>query len=79
MKKLKEKWGINSNYQLLIIFFVFSVTGSLALLIATPLLNICGINKEILSSWIFWPIRILIIFSYLPNPYSNNWQYIWSV
>lgn len=62
MKRLKEKWGINSNFQLLIIFFVFSVTGSLALWVAKPLLNILGIERELLSPWIFWPIRILIIF-----------------
>ena len=62
MKRLKEKCGINSNFQLLIIFFVFSVTGSLALWVAKPLLNILGIERELLSPWIFWPIRIFIIF-----------------
>ena len=62
MKKLKEKWGIASNFQLLIIFLVFSVTGSLSLWIAKPLLDFIGLDKETLSPWIFWPIRILIIF-----------------
>ena len=62
MKRLKEKWGITSNFQLLIIFFVFSVTGSLSLWIATPLLDFIGLDKATLSPWIFWPIRILIIF-----------------
>ena len=62
MKKLKKKWGINSNLQLLIIFFIFSVTGSLALWLAKPLLNILGVKKDLLSPWIFWPLRILIIF-----------------
>ena len=62
MKRLKEKWGINSNLQLLIIFFVFSITGSLALLIAKPILSLLGLERETLSPWIFWPIRILIIF-----------------
>tara|TARA_B100001250_G_C19700752_1_gene744644 strand:- start:502 stop:810 length:309 start_codon:yes stop_codon:yes gene_type:complete len=62
MKRLKEKWGINSNLQLLIIFFVFSITGSLALWIAKPLLSTLGMERESLSPWIFWPVRILIIF-----------------
>ena len=62
MKGLKEKWGINSNFQLLIIFFVFSVTGSLALWVAKPLLSVLGVEKDSLSPWIFWPVRILIIF-----------------
>lgn len=62
MKRLKEKWGINSNLQLLIIFFVFSITGSLALWVAKPLLSTLGMERESLSPWIFWPVRILIIF-----------------
>lgn len=62
MKRLKEKWEITSNFQLLIIFFVFSVTGSVSLWIATPLLDCIGLDKTNLSPWIFWPIRILIIF-----------------
>ena len=62
MNKLKEKWGITSNFQIIIILFVFSVTGSLSLLVAKPLLDFIGLDKATLSPWIFWPIRILIIF-----------------
>ena len=62
MNKLKEKWGITSNFQLLIIFFVFSVTGSLALWVAKPILDFVGLDKSAVSPWIFWPIRISIIF-----------------
>ena len=62
MKKLKEKWGITSNFQLLIIFLVFSVTGSLALWVAKPILDFFGLDKSAVSPWIFWPIRISIIF-----------------
>ena len=62
MKRLKERWGVTSKFQLLIIFFIFSVTGSLALIVAKPLLSVLGIEKNLLSPWIFWPARILIIF-----------------
>ena len=62
MKKFKEKWGINSNFQLLIILFVFSITGSLALWAAKPILSLLSIERNLLSPWIFWPARILIIF-----------------
>ncbi|HIK63055.1 MAG TPA: diacylglyceryl transferase [Flavobacteriales bacterium] len=62
MKKLKEKWGITSNFQLIIIFFIFSVTGSLSLWVAKPLLDFIGLDKAALSPWVFWPIRISIIF-----------------
>jgi len=62
MKKLKEKWGITSSFQLIIILIVFSVTGSIAVWIAKPLLDFVGLDKTALSPWVFWPIRISIIF-----------------
>lgn len=62
MNKLKEKWGITSNYQIIIILLVFSITGSIAVWIAKPVLNLLGLDKEIVSPWLFWPIRIFIIF-----------------
>ena len=62
MNRLKEKWGITSNFQLIIILLVFSITGSIAVIVAKPALNLVGLDKEALSPWIFWPIRIFIIF-----------------
>ncbi len=62
MNRLKEKWGIRSNFQFFIILVVFSITGSVAVLIAKPLLNLVGLEKELFSPWVFWPIRIFIIF-----------------
>mgnify|MGYP001582075693 CR=1 FL=1 len=62
MRKLKEKWGITSSFQLIIILIVFSVTGSIAVWIAKPLLDFVGLDKTTLSPWVFWPIRISIIF-----------------
>ena len=62
MNKLKEKWGITSNFQIIIILVVFSITGSVAVWIAKPVLNLVGLDKEIVSPWLFWPIRIFIIF-----------------
>jgi manganese efflux pump family protein len=62
MKRFKEKWGITSNFQLVIIIIVFSVTGSVAVWVAKPVLDLVGLDKEALSPWVFWPIRIFIIF-----------------
>ena len=62
MKRFKEKWGITSNFQLVIIIIVFSITGSVAVLVAKPVLDLVGLDKEALSPWVFWPIRIFIIF-----------------
>ena len=62
MRKFKKKWGITSDFQLVIILIVFSVTGSIAVWIAKPLLDFVGLDKTTLSPWVFWPIRISIIF-----------------
>ena len=62
MKKLKEKWGITSNFQLIIILLVFSITGSVSVVIAKPSLSLIGLERTTIVPWIFWPVRILIIF-----------------
>ena len=62
MKKLKIKWKIKSNSQLLIIFIVFGITGSVSVWIAKPILNFIGIDHTSTSPLVYWLIRILIIF-----------------
>ncbi|MCF8714440.1 diacylglyceryl transferase [Joostella atrarenae] len=62
MKRLKEKWNIESNFQLGIIFTVFAVNGSLAVALVKPIMNFIGLNKELVSGFLFWPIRILLMF-----------------
>ena len=44
IKRLKKKWGINSNAQLVVIFIVFAITGSVSAKLATPLLNFLGVE-----------------------------------
>ena len=62
INKIKKKWGIKSNLQLLIIFLVFGITGSTAAWISNPILNFMGLKQATISAWIYWPIRIIIIF-----------------
>lgn len=62
MKRFKEKWNISSNYQLAIILIVFAITGSLSLYVSRPVLEALSINKEICSTWLYWPLRIIIVF-----------------
>ena len=62
MNRIKKKWGITSNYQIMVILLVFSITGSIAVVITNPVLKLIGLDKYLLSPWIFWPIRIFIIF-----------------
>lgn len=62
MEKLKQRWGIESNFQILIIFIVFAINGSLAVYLTNPITNLIGISKETTPLLLYWPIRILVIF-----------------
>ena len=54
MDKLKKRWGISSNFQILKIFIVFGITGSTAAWISEPLCNIFGITTDNLNIIIYW-------------------------
>ncbi len=58
MKQLKERWGIKSNKQFVIILIVFAVTGTLASKLGKPLTLLLGITEDF---WLFWLVRILIV------------------
>ncbi|WP_224482866.1 DUF6787 family protein [Robertkochia aurantiaca] len=62
MKKLKARWGVESNFQLVIIFIVFAITGSTAAKFATPVTELFGLHADSASPWVYWPVRILAIF-----------------
>lgn len=62
MEKLKKRWGIDSNWQVIVIIIVFSVTGYTSLLIAKPVLTMFGLSQETTNPWIYRPLRILMIF-----------------
>ena len=62
MDKLKERWGIESNFQIVIIFLVFAINGSLAVYLADPVTHFIGIAKETTNPIIYWPIRIIVVF-----------------
>jgi hypothetical protein len=62
MEKLKQRWGVKSNWSILAIILVFSINGSFATLVAKPITAFLGISPETTSAWIYWPLRILLIF-----------------
>ncbi len=65
--KLKDKWSVSSNGALVVIFIVFSITGSSALKLARPVLDFVGLERSAFEDhWytllFYWTLRILIIF-----------------
>lgn len=62
MEKLKERWGITSNLQLVLILVVFSINGSFAAWVAKPVTEFIGISADETGWALYIPIRILLIF-----------------
>ena len=60
MKKIKARWGIKSNVQLIIILIVFAINGSLSAKISSFFLEILNITKEN-TPVIFYYILLLIL------------------
>ncbi|MDB4835472.1 hypothetical protein OAH12_02675 [Cyclobacteriaceae bacterium] len=60
-QKLKEKWEIENNTQLIMILIVFSITGSSLGFVLKPVLAMLGIGKE--TPWLIHvPVYILIAY-----------------
>ncbi|WP_430966176.1 DUF6787 family protein [Spongiimicrobium sp. 2-473A-2-J] len=62
MEKLKQRWNIESNFQILVIMIVFAINGSLSVALAKPLIHLIGISQETTNLFVFWTIRLLMMF-----------------
>lgn len=62
MEKLKERWGIDNNWQIIIILIVFAITGSTASYIGKPILKFLNITTDNYGLFIYWSIRIILLF-----------------
>lgn len=61
VEKLKVRWGLQTNWQLFIVFVLFSITGSASVKVARPILDFVGIDNTV-PGYFYWPLRILIVF-----------------
>ncbi len=62
MKKLMTRWNIEKPWQLAVIFFVFSITGSSSIAVGRPLLRSLGITLDNLNPFIYYPLFIFLSF-----------------
>lgn len=63
MEKLKERWGITSNWQLVAIFVVFAINGSFAAWVAKPVTHFFGLSPETIHPYFLYILlRIILIF-----------------
>jgi manganese efflux pump family protein len=61
MKKLKERWGITSNFQLIIIFVVFAINGTMSSKIATSILDFIDFTIKNQKCFLYFFVLILLI------------------
>lgn len=61
LRRFKEKWKIASDLQLIIIFIVFSITGSAALVVRKFVFHLVGIQPDT-SLFIKVPLYIIVLF-----------------
>lgn len=62
MDKLKKRWGIDSNFQIILIFIAFAINGSFATWVAKPITAFFNLYPDTVNPLIYWPLRILLIF-----------------
>lgn len=63
MDKLKKRWGLQTNWDVLAVFIVFAINGSFAAYIGRPLMKFLQLSPETLNPFIYYPVRILIVFA----------------
>ncbi|WP_298224914.1 DUF6787 family protein [Flavobacterium sp.] len=61
MANFRQRWGIQSNFQLTIIIIVFAITGTASAKLSKPFCLWIGLTKDELGFW-FLPVRLLMIF-----------------
>ncbi|MFI8378045.1 DUF6787 family protein [Leeuwenhoekiella sp. NPDC079379] len=60
--KLKNRWVLEYRWQFIAVFIVFAITGSTAGRISSPVMQMIGLDYETTSGWLYWPLRIVLIF-----------------
>ncbi len=62
IKKIKKKWDVKSNFQFAVINLVFAISGFCSLFVSRPLLSLFGINNDSFDWYLYYPLRVFIIF-----------------
>ena len=66
MEKLKERWGITTIYQLLLIIVVFAINGSLSARISSYLMELIGLNDKNTHWFIYYLILLVLVLPIYP-------------
>src|SRR5690606_22432911 len=61
MASLKQKWGITSNFQFIVILVVFAIIGCTSAYSTRAGLELSGIAEESMHPLIYWPLSVILI------------------
>lgn len=85
MSSLKERWKITSNWQIFLIFFVFSITGTSSLFVSKPIMKLLGVTKEnlhLIPYWILYIITSLVFYQILLLSFGwmfGQFKFFWNI
>jgi len=83
-QKLKDKWGIESNFQFWLIFCIFGITGISTLFVKKPILAFMDITHEtewyyrlLVSLLLITPIYqvLLLIWGFIFGQFKFFWEF----
>ena len=77
MEKLKKIFKVSSTYQLIVVFIVFGITGSLSLFISDYILTILELKNMIIS--IFMVLIIYQILLIIIGTIFGEFKYFWEM
>ena len=85
MRKLKQRWGLKSNIQFMLVLIVFAITGTASARCAAPITEWLGLATEGSSPWVYWPLRIVVVlpvyqvlllfFGFVFGQFAFFWQF----
>ncbi len=66
MNKLKKRWGITSNFQLVIIFVVFAINGTVSAKISRFFMHLFGITDQNTPWYLYYLLLIVLVLPLYP-------------
>jgi hypothetical protein len=61
LKKLKDRWGIDKNHQVILILIVFAITGSSIVYVRRPIFELLGVDGNT-PLYFTIPLYVLVVF-----------------
>lgn len=61
MNSLKQRWGISSNLQFVVIIIVFAINGTVSSKLSTLILDYFGLIKQAISWYLYFIINFILL------------------